>query len=423
MKTYSPEQIDRANNADIIEYFKSRGYRCERHNDETHIRGFGGLYVKDSGEYYLFSRELGGKGLLNCLVTVMNMDFRTAIKEVLDGEDPKVTVKPTEEQIKTLDKKSFKLPNSSFGERRDLTEFQLPRKGKDNSRVFAYLCKRGISKDVISKLMKCGKLYQDERGNAVFLHYTFNEPCGAEFHGTSDKCYYIGDKSAPKERAVSVEPYIAELIDKNNADTLVFTGYVTSNEGIIYCHSYDFDKLMSLVTQYKHIPDIEKEMFTTNSRSRLKSFNGVAKGTRNSYFQFDLGDFSQKAYVFESAIDLMSFMTLHPEINNCSYVSMAGLKKLVVEDLLTKFDKVILCVDNDQPGNLFCQDYAGRCLRSTECSNNGVKDYNDLLCKFQSVKKKSELMEKWARQAVLKAQERSVIYEGSKESPKKQKAL
>lgn len=121
----------------------------------------------------------------------------------------------------------------------------------------------------------------------------------------------------------------------------------------------------------------------------------------------------KKAYVFESSIDMMSFMQLHPEADNCKFVSMAGLKNFAVEELLSKNLKVILCVDNDNAGKDFCERFKGRCLVFTECRMYGVKDFNELL-KIQSDKRNFfyavDKVTEWSKNGIAKETSREVRY-------------
>lgn len=391
MKLYSAEQIDRANNTSIAEYFRNKGYICERKRSETHIHGFGGFYAKDNNEYYIHSKQVGGRGLISCLMTVYQIGFKNAVKEALDGEQPSDIFVPTEEQNAELERRIDKkqiMPETKI-EIED-EPFEQPKRGDNNKRVYAYLSSRGISPKVISDFLKSGKLYQDYRGNAVFMHYKFGEPCGAEFHGTLSKCYYIGDSTAPKERAISVEPHIAEIIERFHQGDLKFSGYVTEKEGVIRCSEQDFPKLCRLCEEYNDIIESDIKRLYAEMKPKYKSFNGVAKGTSNTFFEYDVGsDCTKKAYVFESAIDLMSFMTLHPEINDCSLISMGGLKNTIVERLIPKYDKVVLCVDNDKAGIEFCNSFSDKGIyKLDECADYNVKDYNELLCSVYNVKKK-----------------------------------
>ncbi len=78
---YSDEQIRRAEERGITEYFRSRGYSCDREGKEIHIHGFGGMKVKeDTNEYYIHSRSVGGVGLVNCLMKAFEMSFPDAVR-------------------------------------------------------------------------------------------------------------------------------------------------------------------------------------------------------------------------------------------------------------------------------------------------------------------------------------------------------
>lgn len=58
-------------------------------------------------------------------------------------------------------------------------------------------------------------------------------------------------------------------------------------------------------------------------------------------------------YIFEAPIDLMSFVQLHPEIENAKFVAMGGLKPSIAEPYINSDLKVISCVDNDKAGQAF----------------------------------------------------------------------
>lgn len=136
---------------------------------------------------------------------------------------------------------------------------------------------------------------------------------------------------------------------------------------------------------------------------KLKNYKGVAPGTSESFFRYDKGE-PKKAYVFESSIDLMSFMALHPDYTDCKFVAMAGLKPNVVEKLLAGGLPVILCVDNDKAGQNFIGQFGSRCRYFTECKMNNVKDFNELLKAKKTVpfSEKVDAMKSWADKAIQK---------------------
>lgn len=169
--------------------------------------------------------------------------------------------------------------------------------------VFAYLCQiRKIDSKIVSDLVRDSLLYQDKRGNAVFLHKNESgEIVGAELQGTNS----------------------------------------------------------------------------------FKRFKGVAAGTSDSLFavkSVDTRATPNRAYVFESAIDLLSFkQPANPQkIQNCILVSMAWLKPNSLKSLSELGLKLYACVDNDEKGLKFISDN-GLIPCNRILVENGVKDYNELL--------------------------------------------
>lgn len=55
-------------------------------------------------------------------------------------------------------------------------------------------------------------------------------------------------------------------------------------------------------------------------------------------------------YLFEAPIDLMSFVELHPEIENAKFAALGGLKPDTAEHYINSGMKVVSCVDNDAAG-------------------------------------------------------------------------
>lgn len=233
---YSDEQVRRAEERGITEYFRSRGYSCDREGKEIHIHGFGGMKVKeDTNEYYIHSRSVGGVGLVNCLMKAFEISFPEAVGEALDGGIPGSEYSAEKRTVNLSDRKtSEETPKPAV----------IPEAAADNKRVYAYLSnERCISPKIIKELINSGLLYQDIKGNAVFLHRRDNIQCGAEIHGTGRKRYTIGNTSytdISDKRIISVEPCEAEMLGRflENTD-ISFSGYVYSNEANIVSDSKD----------------------------------------------------------------------------------------------------------------------------------------------------------------------------------------
>ena len=119
-------------------------------------------------------------------------------------------------------------------------------------------------------------------------------------------------------------------------------------------------------------------------------FKGMVAGTGDSAFQFvpfpSRDGRLKRAYVFESAIDLMSFYTMFRKskdvkLEGTAFISLAGLKPTVPKRLQEQGVEIISCVDNDTAGQTFEVDNGFR--RSDFVKDHldarGLKDWNDLL--------------------------------------------
>lgn len=278
------EMIEQARNANLAEYFKRNGYEFEQRRSEVHVCGYGGLYVnEETNQWHCFSMSgiNGGKNAVNCLTDVIGLDFKIAVSELVEYS----TARPTNCI------KSYKPPKKC--------DLVIPERADDMRKVFAYLCRtRKIDSKIVSDLARSGLLYQDKRGNAVFVHRDEDgKIIGAELQGTD---------------------------------------------------SY-------------------------------RRFKGVAAGTSYSLFSMKIGT-PNRAYVFESAIDLLSFRQLaNPaKIQNSVLVSMAGLKLNSLKTLSERGLKLYACVDNDEAGIKFTNNN-GLIPCNRILAENSVKDFNELL--------------------------------------------
>ena len=266
---------------------------------------------------------------------------------------------------------------------------------------------RCIDASVVNEFLRAGVLFQDKKGNAVYLHKDNGKPCGAEIHGTSGKSYTVGnarysDFSADK-KVIPTEPYIAELIGREMNDSGArFAGYVYEQNANIVTDSTGYSAIMGKIAEIQS-RSIDREAIDSEVSGKLKNYKGVAPGTSESFFQYDKGN-PQKAYVFESSIDLMSFICLHPDYTDCKFVAMAGLKPNVVEKLLAGGLPVTLCVDNDKAGQNFINQFGSRCRYFTECKMNNVKDFNELLKARKTVpfSERVGAVKSWADKAIQK---------------------
>lgn len=341
------------------------------------------------------------------------MPFKDAVRTALDGELGQA--ERTESNTKYTSQ--YRTAAPSVPEPKP--EFIMPEKGADIRRVFSYLTKtRCIDPSIVNAFIRSGLLYQDTKGNAVYLHKENGKPCGAEIHGTSGKSYTVGNARytdfAEDKKVISTEPYIAELLDRELKNGSVrFAGYVYEQNANIVTDNAGYNLITQKIAEIQS-RNIDRNAVDAEVSCKLKNYKGVAPGTSESFFQYDKR-IPQKAYVFESSIDLMSFMALHPDCTDCTFAAMAGLKPNVVEKLLTGGLPVILCVDNDKAGQNFANQFGSRCKHFTECRANNVKDFNELLKAKKTVTfaERASAVRSWADKALQKISEEQTRKVGS----------
>lgn len=254
---YSEEQIQRAVNTDIMAFAESKGFECKRQGSEYRISGYGGLVINpEKNSFYIHSRQEGGHGCINFCRKVLGMDFKEALSELVGGES--IEYKPNFKRESVIKEK---------------IKFEQPKPASDCKRVYAYLInQRGISANLITELIRNKLLYQDMNGNAVFLHRDKDgKAIGADVQGTLSE----------------------------------------------------------------------------------KRYKGIVPGSDGT-FTYQKGITYDKVFLFEAPIDLISYVQMHPEVTNACFVSMGGLKPNKVAEYLNNDKlKIVSCVDNDIYGKRF----------------------------------------------------------------------
>ena len=114
-------------------------------------------------------------------------------------------------------------------------------------------------------------------------------------------------------------------------------------------------------------------------------FKGIATGSAAGHgFEVVRGT-GEKAFFFESAIDMLSYLQMHDkELTDCSLVSMMGVKPNIVLDTMLRHnispENVLLCSDNDTAGNDFAQRLQEQYPDMKRViTPDTYKDWNDML--------------------------------------------
>ena len=155
-------------------------------------------------------------------------------------------------------------------------------------------------------------------------------------------------------------------------------------KGQLFEESYTGNAVFAVTNEVDHIVGAEVVGTLSFKNSRFKC---MKKGSDNSY-GYAIGQKRNPQYIlfFESAIDLLSFITImrnrSKPMTECLFVSMAGIKGGVIQKYLQSFIKStpVICVDNDDAGNKFIN----YCLTQHPTTiikqpDKKFKDWNDQL--------------------------------------------
>lgn len=113
-------------------------------------------------------------------------------------------------------------------------------------------------------------------------------------------------------------------------------------------------------------------------------FKGIAQGSDSSHGFEVLRGTGENAYFFESAIDLLSHLQMHRNLDNCRLVSMMGVKPNIVLDTMKRHniapENIYICSDNDTAGNDFADRLRAQYPDIKRISTpDRYKDWNDML--------------------------------------------
>ena len=286
MALYTQEQINKANQTNLEEFLQQKGERLKKTGSESVL-----IYKDSTGEHDSISvrrnrwydhKNMRGGYPLKFMQEFYGMNFRTAMKELLHGEEPGLGRKKNNENEKSVrqpEKAAVQENREQIDFHSEKSEFILPEKDSNMKRVFAYLLKtRFLDKDVVKSFVEQKILYQEkEYGNIVFV--------GKDKEGTP--------KSACKK----------------------------------------------------------------STAEQSKSFRMTVAGSDCRYGFCWRGE-SSKLYVFEAAIDLMSFITLRNDKWKAdSFLALDGLSPKPLLQFLEEqknIHEIFLCLDYDAAGIEAC---------------------------------------------------------------------
>jgi len=164
--------LEQARSADLIDFLGKRyGFTFTQSGGEYRCRQHPSLAVKhDRLSWFWHSRGKGGHGALDFLIHCECMPFREAVETVTGTT---TTTAPMQSHFRTSQQDNPKI-------------LKLPDRKGIPLRLYDYLCnKRGIDGEIVSNLINRDKIYEDVRGNVVFVGYDeYLKPRFASLRGT-----------------------------------------------------------------------------------------------------------------------------------------------------------------------------------------------------------------------------------------------
>ena len=315
-KSSFDELTQSARNANLVDYFKQSGYTMQKHGDIFYVKEYPSLCIKPSTSQWFY--HYGGFGGTNAIDCLTKVCEHDFKQAIFELTGTDISSDRSADYPKNQ-APQFTSPPKTVSDMNEKKELVMPDRAENMRRVFAYFCKeRKIPADIVEELAHAKLLYQSH------------------------------------EKIKTTVNGIAQISNPQNA---------------VFVH------------RDENGAAIGGEVQGVNS---FKRYKGLVTGTGDSVFMFTphpANDGKTKtAYLFESAIDLMSFYALckREKIQGVTLISMAGLKPIVPKQLEAQGVKIYSCVDNDDAGRKFEADNGFK--RGTDMLEKaGVKDFNDLL--------------------------------------------
>lgn len=206
MPSYNEEQINEARNTDIIDFMgRTNGFTFKKNGNEYRCIQHDSLVVRaDRKGFFWNSKGIGGANAIDFCVKILNKSFLQALESIIGSG---VTFSRENKNV---------LQVAQTAKR----NFSLPEKAESNNRVIAYLTQsRGIDYYIIADMLKKGLIFQDNRGNAVFVGKDEN---GNEKYAFKRGTMTYGDKTFRGEHSDSDKSYAFKMTGKNTDTVYVF---------------------------------------------------------------------------------------------------------------------------------------------------------------------------------------------------------
>ena len=283
MEKYTEDQIARANEVNLVRFLSARGERFKKAGREYRWEKHDSVTICEN-KWYRHSQGKGGWPI-DFMMEFYDLSFPDAVKELLDGEEARVGLKTSLPEKRTIP--YVEDGGLAVADPIPTKEMVLPEADENQDYIMEYLVdQRKLDKDIVSKFIKRGDIYQEKDNQRVV---------------------FVGRDSEGNPRYASWR----------NAGEEQLRGDVSCSQ-----KEYGFKSVAFW--------DEDKQ------RKRL----------------------ARKLYVFESPIDLLSFITLYPKYwHENHYLSLGGVSAKALKTFLSErsdVEQIILCLDNDKAGHEAC---------------------------------------------------------------------
>lgn len=313
--------VQAAREADLVAYFQQNGFTVERKGSEYYVKEYPSLCIKPSTNQWYF--HYTREGATNNSINCLTKVLGMDFNQAvfsLTGQD--ISMMRSADFPKSM-RPAMTTPPRLPRREPEIKELQMPEQSEQTGRLFAYLCQtRKIPPRIVEELLHTGLLYQ------------------------SESTVYCERDGQPKN---------------------------FHNANAVFVHRGGDGQA------------IGAEIQGLNSFRRFKS---MAPGTGDSVFMFTpvaaRDGRLHRAYLFESAIDLMSFYTFCEQktlLTGSALISMAGLKPTIPKKLRAEGVEIVSCVDSDEAGQRFEHENGFERSESVrqKLDDLGFKDWNERL--------------------------------------------
>jgi len=311
--------VQQAREKNILDYFQESGYSIEKKSSNYYVTEIAGLCLKPESNQWYYHYENIGR--TNNSIDCLTKVLNMDFNQAVYELTGKDLSHFKAEELPKKQQPQYTAPPTKIAlpEKKELV---MPEQSDNMRRLFAYFCKsRHIPAKIVEELVHAKLLYQTE-----------------------------------------------------NEATAVIKGVEKTfkNANAVFIHKDDKGEIIGGEVQ---------------GLNTFKRFKGVAPGTGESVFKFVPNPSAdgkiKRAYLFESAIDLMSFYSFckKEKIEGAMLISMAGLKPTVPKQLRDQGIEIVSCVDNDEAGRKFEAENGFKRPDGVKSllDNNGFKDWNEML--------------------------------------------